>query len=75
MSHAEFDRLIALARKKNQRYDADDRRNGRETPLGALQSLETAMDAIKAGLITGDESCIAEAWVLLETAVKAGLRA
>lgn len=64
----DFEKLMKEARETNRERDAIDRANEHAAPGDAslFLYLDTAVEAIKAGIITSDWSIIAEGLVMLE---------
>lgn len=68
MTAAEFESLIAKARKTNTYRDARDRRDNFDPPsVSESAHIRTAMAAIQAGVMTNDMNCIAEGYAMLES--------
>lgn len=74
MSEAGFKRLLGRARKTNQDRDKIDHDNGSGTPadFGPAEVIRTALAAIKAGILTDNKDCLAEAYAMLETLLEGG---
>jgi hypothetical protein len=68
LTEAEFDRLIAKARKTNIRRDMIERDHGFASPAESPPTafLRTVVGALEAGLRLGDNDCIAEALVMCQ---------
>ena len=64
----DFEKLVEKAKKTNAKRDADDRKFGfappKECPIDV--HISTALEAVKAGIITQDWGTVAEGWAILE---------
>lgn len=63
-----YDTLMAKARKHNARLDAMDRKAGNANPAQCppIQTIRTAMEAIRCGIAIDDWDCVAQGQAILE---------
>jgi hypothetical protein len=69
MMAPDYEALMDEARLTNAFRDETDRRNGFATPTSGRDLVTTVMLALKAGIVTGDWTCVAEAQAMLEELV------
>lgn len=72
MTREEVFALITRARHTNDQRTASEHEHGWASPddLGTYGVLDTALIALEAGMVTEDWSCIAEAYVFVESVVR-----
>lgn len=67
----DYEKIMKIARRVNQNRSKIDRKNGFAAveDVSNLMQIETAMEAIKCGIITNDWDCVAEGQAMLESLV------